>query len=214
MHATAGALGIFCVAISSLAPLACVTVSVLEIRDLVKRYGALTALAGVSLDNVWSSSAAVSFTPGIAAEGHVAEASSYRFFNTVAASSASPSGAISGLVIQGLAPNTTYYFRAAALNQDFRPNYTAAQSSVTLALPLSPMGPGIEYTLLQSETAPEPRPLTITTDNGSFVESMRVQLFSSPQHVAAAPQFGAATYLQPSTIMQGRLIRIGFESSW
>ena len=27
-------------------------------------------------------------------------------------------------------------------------------------------------------------------------------------------QFGAATYLQPSTIMQGRLIRIGFESSW
>lgn len=28
-----------------------------------------------------------------------------------------------------------------------------------LALPLSPMGPGIEYTLLQSETAPEPAPL-------------------------------------------------------
>lgn len=27
-------------------------------------------------------------------------------------------------------------------------------------------------------------------------------------------QFGAATYLQPATIMQGRLIRIGFESSW
>ena len=27
-------------------------------------------------------------------------------------------------------------------------------------------------------------------------------------------QFGAATYLQPSTIMQGRLIRLGFESSW
>ena len=27
-------------------------------------------------------------------------------------------------------------------------------------------------------------------------------------------QFGTATYLQPSTIMQGRLIRIGFESSW
>lgn len=27
-------------------------------------------------------------------------------------------------------------------------------------------------------------------------------------------QFNAATYLQPATIMQGRLIRIGFESSW
>ena len=27
-------------------------------------------------------------------------------------------------------------------------------------------------------------------------------------------QFGAATYLQPSTIMQARLIRVGIESSW
>ena len=27
-------------------------------------------------------------------------------------------------------------------------------------------------------------------------------------------QFGAATYLQPSTIMQGRLIRVGFEATF
>ena len=27
-------------------------------------------------------------------------------------------------------------------------------------------------------------------------------------------QFGAASYLQPSTIMQGRLIRVGFEAAF
>ena len=27
-------------------------------------------------------------------------------------------------------------------------------------------------------------------------------------------QFGASTYLQPATIMQGRLIRVGVETTW
>ncbi|PKM97926.1 MAG: hypothetical protein CVU79_05705 [Elusimicrobia bacterium HGW-Elusimicrobia-3] len=93
--------------------------------------------AGVLLDNVWSSSAAVSFTPGIAAEGHVAEASVYRFFNTVAASSASPSGTISNLVIPGLSPNTTYYFRAGALYNGatvYSNTYPDHQQTLPLAL--------------------------------------------------------------------------------
>lgn len=72
-------------------------------------------LTGVALDGIWSSSAAVAFTPGLAADGHVAEASVYRFFNTIAASSATPSASASRLVIEGLASNTTYYFRAGAL---------------------------------------------------------------------------------------------------
>ncbi|MDA8131257.1 MAG: hypothetical protein M0011_07100 [Elusimicrobia bacterium] len=72
-------------------------------------------LTGVTLGSVWSSSAAISFTPGTAAEGHVAEASVYRFFTSIAASSATPSATATGLVISGLDPNTTYYFRAGAL---------------------------------------------------------------------------------------------------
>lgn len=98
-------------------------------------------LASVSLDNVWSSSAAVSFMPGLAAEGHVAEASVQRFFNTIAASSASPSGIISSLVIQGLSPNTPYYFRAGALyNGATVYSNTSPDYQQTLPLPLTGVG--------------------------------------------------------------------------
>ncbi len=72
-------------------------------------------LTNVTLDAVWSSSASVSFTPGIAAEGHVAEASASPYFDTIYASSYTPSGTASNLIVSGLDPNTTYYFRAGAL---------------------------------------------------------------------------------------------------
>lgn len=72
-------------------------------------------LTGVALADIWSSSAPVTFTPGTAAEGHVAEASVYRFFTGAIISSATSDGSASGLIVTGLDPNTTYYFRAGAL---------------------------------------------------------------------------------------------------
>ena len=93
----------------------------------------------VALD-VWnsSSSAGISFTPGIAAEGHVAEASVYRFFNSIYKSSATPSASASNLIISGLDPNTAYYFRAGALYNGTT-IYTNAvpESRQTLPQPLS-----------------------------------------------------------------------------
>ena len=94
--------------------------------------------AAVTLADIWSSSASINFTPGIAAGGHVAEASVYRFFSTVYKSSATPNPSASNLVIEGLDPNTTYYFRAGALyNGTTIYNITVPDYRQTLTQPLT-----------------------------------------------------------------------------
>ncbi|MDP2865503.1 MAG: fibronectin type III domain-containing protein [Elusimicrobiota bacterium] len=133
--------------------------------------------AGVALANIWSSSASINFTPGIASGGHVAEASVYRFFSAVYKSSATSDPSASNLVIEGLDPNTTYYFRAGALYNgttiynitvpDFRQTLTQPltglnipavfQSSVTVAwtpLAASQQSNTAESYLLEASTGP------------------------------------------------------------
>ncbi|MDD2805413.1 MAG: fibronectin type III domain-containing protein [Elusimicrobiales bacterium] len=79
------------------------------------RTGFPLPLSGVTLDSVWSSSAALSYTPNSAAQRHVAEASVHRFFGSIAASSSTADPALTGLAIEGLDENTLYYFRVGAL---------------------------------------------------------------------------------------------------
>lgn len=94
-------------------------------------------LTGVTLDSAWSSSAAVSFVPGGASGGTIAEASVYPFFNTIYKSSATPSTSLSGLIITGLDPNTTYYFRVGGLyNGVYDYVNTAPEFRQTLPQPL------------------------------------------------------------------------------
>lgn len=134
-------------------------------------------LAGVLLDNVWSSSAAISFTPGIAAEGHVAEASVHRFFNTVAFSSASPGGAISNLVISGLSPNTGYYFRAGALYNGatvYSNTYPDYQQTLPLALT------GVDFAgVFRSSVTVNWNPLT-NASQATSAESYLLQASTAP----------------------------------
>ncbi len=95
-------------------------------------------LTGVTQSSVWSSSVAVSFNPGIATEGYVAQASLYRYFSVVAASSATANPAASALAIQGLDPNTAYYFRAGSLYNGATV-YTEASPLIRQTLPLAVM---------------------------------------------------------------------------
>lgn len=135
-------------------------------------------LTGVTLGSVWSSSASLSYTPNTAAQQHVAEASVYRYFAVIAASSATPNSALTGLSIQGLDPNTTYYFRVGALYNgatvysDASPVYRQTlpqqltglaapgvyQSSVTISwTPLAgaPQSAAAESYLLQAAALPD-----------------------------------------------------------
>ena len=79
------------------------------------RTGFPLPLSGVTLDSVWSSSAALSYAPNSAAQRHVAQASVHRFFGSIAAEASTANPALTGLVIEGLDENTLYYFRAGAL---------------------------------------------------------------------------------------------------
>jgi hypothetical protein len=122
-------------------------------------------LSGVTLDSVWSSSAALSYAPNAAAQQHVAEASVYRYFQAVAASSATANPAVTGLVIQGLDENTTYYFRVGALyNGTTIYSEAAPLFRQTLPQPLTGLAaPGV----YQSSVTISWNPLTGATQSAS-----------------------------------------------
>ncbi len=134
-------------------------------------------LTNVALNAVWSSSASVSFTPGIAAEGHVAEASASPYFDTIYASSSTPSGTASGLIINGLDPNTTYYFRAGALyNGATVYTNTVPGYRQTLPQPLTALSFAGVY---QSSVTVSWAPLAGTSQSSS-AESYILQAAASP----------------------------------
>jgi hypothetical protein len=107
----------------------------------------------------------------------VAEASVHRFFNTVAASSASPSGTISNLFIPGLSPNTTYYFRAGALyNGATIYSNTYPDYRQTLPLPLT----GLTFAgVFRSSVTVSWNPLT-NASQATSAESYLLQASTSP----------------------------------
>ncbi len=176
--------------------------------------------AGVTLANIWSSSASVNFTPGIAAGGHVAEASVYRFFSTVYKSSATPNPSASNLVIAGLDPNTTYYFRAGALyNGTTIYSKTVPEFRQTLTQPLTGLNiPGV----FQSSITVAWTPLTASQQSDS-AESYLLEastgasftgpiLFSSNTAIIALDRL-TITGLQPNTSYYFRAGTLNYEGS-
>ena len=89
------------------------------------------------------------------------------------------------------------------------PNLTTATLNVPLAAPETEFMPRFNQLDLSLSKTFTARGIRVTPKVDLF-NAMNSDRWSS----VTTAQFGAATYLQPSTIMQGRLIRIGFESSW
>ncbi|MCM2267088.1 MAG: hypothetical protein NDI60_04855 [Elusimicrobiales bacterium] len=88
---------------------------------------------------VFYSSVAFGWTPLAAepqratADTYLLEAATTQAFTTVLFSTQSASYADSGLILTGLAPNTTYYVRAGSLNDEGTANYALAYATATLA---------------------------------------------------------------------------------
>ncbi|GAB4028454.1 MAG: hypothetical protein Fur0012_00840 [Elusimicrobiota bacterium] len=97
------------------------------------------ALSAFSLLSLSSGSARLSWTalpaspPQASANGYILQASTSTDF-TARTSSYTYSLSASALGFPSLDPNTTYYFRAASLNQSGSPNYTAYIETVTLSM--------------------------------------------------------------------------------
>jgi len=139
-------------------------------------------LPAVSLQ-IWNSSdtAGVNFTRGIAAEGHVAEASIYRYFNAVARSSATTSNSASSLVISALDPNTVYYFRAGALyNGTTIYTNSVPESRQTLPLQLTGLGvPEVFRSSIAVAWTPLPNTLPKNTAESYLLEASTAPNFTS-----------------------------------
>lgn len=98
-------------------------------------------LGSPALAGVFRSSVAVSWTP-LQVISQETNAGSYRLeastspdFSPVAYSSATYNTLLDRLTVQDLAPNTSYYFRAATLNWDEVGNYAYTSGTATLAAP-------------------------------------------------------------------------------
>ncbi|MBI4352048.1 MAG: fibronectin type III domain-containing protein [Elusimicrobia bacterium] len=173
-----------------------------------------------ALDNIWSSSAAVSFTPGIAAEAHLAQASLYRFFTSIQASSVTLNPAAAGLAIAGLDPNTTYYFRVGALyNGTTIYSNTVPDHRQTLPQPLGGLNiPGV----FQSSATVAWTPLSASQQSTS-AESYLLEASSAPSfagsllHSSGTAIIGldrlTITGLQPNTSYYFRAGTLNLEGS-
>lgn len=178
-------------------------------------------LSGVTLDAVWSSSATLSYVPNTAAQRHVAEASVYRYFAVVAASTSTPSTALSSLSFpQGaLDPNTTYYFRVGALY-----NGTTIYSEAsplfkqTLPQPLAGMAfPGV----YQSSVTVSWTPLAGTPQSASaesyLLQAAALPSFSTVLFSSSTPNTGldrlTLTGLSPNASYYFRTGTMNFEGS-
>ncbi len=176
-------------------------------------------LTGATLDNVWSSTASVSFTPGTAAEGYVAQASVHRFFNTIDASSSTPGGSASNLIISGLAPNTPYYFRAGALyNGTTIYTNTVPEYEQSLPAPLTGLAfPDVFRSSVTVSWTPLAGASQATSAESYLLQADTDPAFSSPAFSSTTLNIGldrlAITGLSPNTSYYFRTGTVNLEGS-
>ncbi|HOW89270.1 MAG TPA: fibronectin type III domain-containing protein, partial [Elusimicrobiales bacterium] len=133
-------------------------------------------LTSVSMNGIWESSAAVSFSR-IDSDGYVLEASTRPAFIPVFASSATMDPAATGLTVSGLDENTVYYFRAGALYNGATVYTDASPGNMsTLALRLgSPAKSGVFHSSISVSWTP----LAVVSQDTN-AESYRLEASTSP----------------------------------
>ncbi|HZT77257.1 MAG TPA: carboxypeptidase regulatory-like domain-containing protein [Vicinamibacterales bacterium] len=89
------------------------------------------------------------------------------------------------------------------------PGLTAATASIPIVAPLTEFAPRYNQVDLGASK-------TLRFNNWSFMPRLDLfNAFNSDGYTTVTTlQYGAATYMQPSTILQGRLVRIGVDVKW
>lgn len=139
------------------------------------------ALPLVTLYGVWSTSATVTFDSA-GSDGYVLQASVLPSFSSIDAEAFNPSGAATSVTVNGLDPNTLYYFRAGPVFSGTTV-YTLSTPEQDYTLPPRPSGvafSGVFYSSIAvTWTALPASPPEQTADGGYLLEASQSPSFAS-----------------------------------
>jgi hypothetical protein len=168
------------------------------------------ALATPQFTGVFYSSATMAWTP-LAGSPPKATADSYRLeastspdFALVQFSSASLGTTAAWLTLSGLSPNTSYYFRAAAVNLEGNASYAVAPATATLANPPVPQAFGLTPQTMTLNWLANSNP----PDTLYYAELSADPAFSAPASSSTRSVYAAFTGLTPNTTYYTRVTAI------
>lgn len=178
------------------------------------------APVGPILQQVWQSSAAITFTAGAGGDTYLVEASTYQYFDYIHRSSATTDQAVTSLTIDGLHGNTRYYFRAGGIYGG-TPVYTNTAPAYRNTLPArvlldSPAVPAVYYSSATLAWTPLPASPPEDTAEAYVVEAatspeFTTVLFSSATSLVAAVPALTVQGLSPNTTYYLRTGSVNFE---
>lgn len=152
-------------------------------------------LALVTLYGVWSTSATATFGAA-GSDGYVLQASINQSFNPVETEGFTSNGAATSVTVNGLDPNTLYYFRAGPVFSGTTV-YTLSTPDYDYTLPPRPPGvsfSGVFYSSIAvTWTALPGGPQEQTADGGYLLEASRSPSFASVEFSSASSLIGTST---------------------
>ncbi|MEW5907486.1 MAG: hypothetical protein AB1734_12025 [Elusimicrobiota bacterium] len=152
-------------------------------------------LALVTLYRVWSTSAAVTFDPA-GSDGYVLQASAFSSFATIEAEGFTSNGAATSVSVEGLDPNTLYYFRAGPVFAGTTV-YTVSTPSYDYTLPPLPSGvafSGVFYSSIAVTWSALPSgPQEQTAAGGYLLEASQSPSFATIEFSSRSAAIGTST---------------------
>lgn len=153
------------------------------------------ALPLVTLYGVWSTSATVTFG-AVGSDGYVLQASALPSFATIETEGSTSNGAATSVTLNGLDPNTLYYFRAGPVFSGTTV-YTVSTPSYDYTLPPRPAGvafSGVFYSSIAVTWSALPAaPPDQTAEGGYLLEASQSPSFASVEFSSASSVIGVST---------------------